>query len=298
MTQRSRGFLCLIAVILISLSFSGCGKKQEMKGIRLKLDLIPPSITDFLYVKMNYEFAVSPEFKGLSDDFKIYVHFWRPKANEMLMGDDHSPELPFSQWKAGETIRYSRVIFIPKFLDEADLDFEGLEKVNLSVGFHNPTVKDSKVELFHQVLDVQAASLNAPEMVYEEGWFQPETNLSVPNPANQNWRWTTQKAVCTMENPKTDSLLEIRGGVNKEKAPDQKVIIKINEQVLEEFIPETSEFAKKYILSKDMLGNGDELKLFIETDKTFIPKQSDPASTDDRELGVQVFFLYFRENFK
>ena len=77
-----------------------------------------------------------------------------------------------------------------------------------------------------------------------------------------------------------------------------KIIIKINEKVLEEFIPETSKFSKEYIVAPETMGNEDEFRLIIETDKTFVPSALDPSVKDDRVLGIQIFFLYFRENVK
>ena len=53
-------------------------------------------------------------------------------------------------------------------------------------------------------------------------------------------------------------------------------------------------FEKSYDVKKEMLGEGDEFYLTIATDKVFIPAQIIPDSTDERELGLQVSFLYFR----
>jgi hypothetical protein len=92
--------------------------------------------------------------------------------------------------------------------------------------------------------------------------------------------------------------LIIRGGVDKSIFADQKVIFKINDKILEEFIPGTAKFSRKYIISPEMIGTGDEFKLIIETDKTFIPSEMNKDVKDDRELGIQIFFLYFRENIK
>jgi hypothetical protein len=276
---------------------SSCGTTPEFKGVDLKLEILPDTVTDFLYVKMNYEFDVKDEFPGLDDDYRIFVHFWRLKTKDMLLGDDHSPEKPFSQWKTGDSVKYSRVVFIPEFLDEFDIDFEGYEEIRLTIGLYNPAQeKETKAILYQKVLNVESASLNAPELVYDEGWNQPEHDPKIKNPKEQSWRWTKKAAVCIVQNPRKESLLIIRGGVDKSKIADQKVIFKINDQVLEEFIPETAKFAKEYVIAPEKMGSEDEFKLTIETDKTFIPSELDEKINDDRELGVQIFFFYFREN--
>lgn len=297
MTLRSLRVFTLIP--LMFLFMSSCSNTSSLKGVDLKLKISPDTVTDFLYAKMNYEFDVKDGFAGLDDDYRIFVHFWRLKTKEMLLQDDHTPEKPFSQWKPGDSIKYSREVFIPEFLDEFDIDFEGYEEVRLTIGLYKPTQeKGPKFILYQKVLNVESASLNAPELVYDEGWNQPEQDPKIENPNEQSWRWTKKTAVCIVQNPRKESLLIIRGGVDKAKIPDQKVIFKINDQVLDEFIPETAKFEKKYIIAPEKMGSGDEFKLIIETDKTFIPSELDAKANDDRELGVQIFFLYFRENTK
>ena len=298
MKLRNLSVFILIPLLFMFTSF--CGKTSGYKGVELNMKIVPETITDFLYVKMNYEFTVTSEFQGLDDDYLIFVHFWRIKTKEMLLGDDHKPEKPFSQWKANDTISYSRMVFIPEFLDEFDVDFEGYEEVRLTIGIYKPNKngEDKKYTLFEKVLNIESASLNAPELVYDEGWNQQEHDPKIENQEQQSWRWTKKKAVCIVQNPKKESLLIIRGGADKAIFQDQKVIFKINDQVLDEFIPESAKFSKEYIITPAMMGTEEEFKLIIETDKVFIPSELNPNVNDDRELGVQIFFLYFRENTK
>ena len=295
--MKLRSLRVLILIPLLFLLMPSCGGRPALKGVDLKLEILPDTVTDFLYAKMNYAFDVKEGFAGLDDDYRIFVHFWRSKTKEMLLQDDHIPGKPFSQWKIGEPVKYSRVVFIPAFLDEFDVDFEGYEEIRLTVGLYKPTSeKETKFILYQKVLNVESASLNAPELVYDEGWNQPEHDPKIPNPNEQSWRWTKKTAVCIVQNPRKESLLIIRGGVDKSKIADQKIIFKINDQVLEEFIPESSKFAKEYVITPEKLGSEDEFKLVIETDKTFIPSELDANANDDRELGIQIYFLYFREN--
>jgi hypothetical protein len=297
--MKLRNFTIFSLILLLSL-FGSCSKKSDNKGVQLNLEISPDTVTDFLYAKMNYQFKFTDEFPGLDDEYRVFVHFWRIKTKEMLLQDDHTPETPISKWKNGGSLSYSRVVFIPQFLDEFDIDFEGYEEVKLTAGLYKPSEEDSKIILFQEVLNVQAASLNAPEKVYSEGWHQPETDLKIKNPEEQTWRWTAKRAVCIIENPRKEALLIIRGGVDKTIFTDQEVIFKINDNVLEKFIPASAKFSKKYTISPAMMGEEDEFKLIVETDKSFIPSEQfkDKGVKDDRELGVQVFFLYFRENIK
>ena len=99
---------------------------------------------------------------------------------------------------------------------------------------------------------------------------------------------------CVIDNPRRDALLVIKGGVNKEIVPNQKVIFKINDLVIDEFVPDETVFEKSYTLKKEVLGDKDEFYLVITTDQTFVPAKLYPQSKDERELGVQVTFIYFR----
>jgi hypothetical protein len=290
----------LSILILALLLLTSCNKNSGNKGIELDMTILPKTITDSLYVKMSYKFNFTEKFSPsqLSDDYKVFVHFWRTKNKEMLLQDDHTPVKKISQWKVGDSLDYSRVVYIPQFLDEFDIDFEGHEDVKLTIGLYKPSNEENKIVLYQEVLTVHAATYNAPEIVYDEGWNQPEANPKLADEEARTWRWTKKKAVCIIENPRKESLLIIKGGVDKSIFSDQSVIFQINGTVLEKFIPETARFSKRYVISPEMVGNEDEFRLTIETDKTFIPSALNKEVNDDRELGVQVFFLYFREHVK
>jgi hypothetical protein len=46
------------------------------------------------------------------------------------------------------------------------------------------------------------------------------------------------------------------------------------------------------------MGQNADFQLQLETDKTFIPSKLNPSVSDSRELGIQVYFLYFRDPIK
>jgi len=288
----------LVVVFSILLLTAFCSKKIDRKGLDLKMALSPETITDSLYLKMDYEFKTAGDFKKLGDDYSIFVHFWRVNSKEMLLQDDHKPLKKISDWAANESIKYSRVLFIPQFLNEFDVDFEGYEELRLTIGLYNPKIQGKPIVLFEKKINIQPASINAPEIVYDEGWNEIETNVNAEDQFGKSWRWTTAKSVCIIENPKKECTLIIKGGVNKSALQDQKLIVKINEAVLDEFIPDDVNFSKEYTVTPQMMGGNDEFSLKIETDKVFVPANIFPNSKDNRELGAQIFFIYFREKLK
>jgi hypothetical protein len=287
-----------IALLPIILLTGFCGKKMDRRGIDLTLKLSPETITDSLFLKMDYEFKTSAAFKKLAGDYSVFVHFWRVSSKEMLLVDDHLPAKNTSAWSANDDIKYSRTLFIPQFLNEFDVDFEGYEELKLTVGLYNPKTKEKPILLFEKKINIQPASINAPEIVYDEGWNEIETDVNAKDPFAKSWRWTTAKSVCIIENPKKESTLIIKGGVNKTAFQDQKLIFKINDTVLDEFIPAEDNFSKEYTVTPEMMGPADEFSLKIETDRVFVPAKVFPNSKDNRELGAQIFFIYFREKLK
>jgi len=288
----------VIAFLPILLLTSFCGKKIDRKGVDLALRLTPDTVTDSLFLKLDYEFKTAADFKKLGGDYMVFVHFWRVNSKEMLLQDDHAPVKATSAWAANETIKYSRTVFIPQFLNEFDVDFEGYEELKLTVGLYNPKTQEKPIVLFEKKINIQPASINAPEIVYDEGWNEIETDVNAKDPFAKSWRWTTAKSVCIIENPKKECTLIIKGGVNKGAFQDQKLTFKINDAVLDEFIPDDLSFSREYTVTPQMMGTADEFSLKIEADKVFVPAKLFPNNKDNRELGAQIFFIYFREKVK
>jgi len=293
--MKSKLLLALLPIMLLT---SFCGKKADRRGIDLTMTLSPETVTDSLFFKMDYEFKTSPAFKKLAKDYSVFVHFWRVNSKEMLLQDDHRPLKNTSAWTANDSVRYSRVIFIPQFLNEFDVDFEGYEEMKLTVGLYNPKAQEKPIILFEKKINIQPASINAPEIVYDEGWNEIETDVNAKDPFGKSWRWTTAKSVCIIENPKKECTLMIKGGVNKGVFQDQKLTFKINDALLDEFIPEEDNYSREYTVTPQMMGDADEFSLKFESDKVFFPDKVFPNSKDNRELGTQIFFIYFREKLK
>ena len=285
-----KGLVVSWVLILLIVVF-GCQKKTEVKGVHLKINFSEEQLTDNLITDMQYTWTTDESFTKFTQDYNIYVHFWH--GDNLLFQDDHFPPVPTSQWEAGKEYVYSRRIYIPSFIDEFDPEFKGEETLKLSIGFYSPYDRtgESMQEVYSQKLKVTPPPLDTPEIIYEEGWYDLEED---PQFYLKQWRGTAKEARCIIDNPHRDALLVIRGGVNMEAAPGQKVIFKINDMVLDEFVPEESYFERSYNIKKEMLGDKDEFILTIQTDKTFIPAKVIPNSKDERELGLQISFIYFR----
>lgn len=278
-------------IMMTALAIFSCKKSAVIKGLELKVTFSEEKLSDNLVTDIHYKWSTSSEFVQLSQDFNVFVHFWH--KNNLLFQDDHTPAPSVTQWEPEKEYTYTRRIYIPTFIDEFDPNFKGEEALRLSAGFFSPYDRtgESKQEILDEKLKVFPPPLDTPEVIYEEGWYDLEIN---PDAYLKQWRWTAQKARCIIDNPHRDALLIIKGGINPEAVPGQKIILKINDLTLDEFIPEESVFEKSYNIKKEMLGDQEEFYLTIEADKTFVPARIFSDSPDERELGLQVSFIYFR----
>ncbi len=280
----------MLVFVLMCISY-GCKEKTQVKGIELNVTFAEEQLSDHLITDMMLGWKTGPEFQKMNQDLQVFVHFWH--EGNLLFQEDYFPEPPTSQWEPEQEFMRSQRIYIPQFIDEFDPDFKGEETLRLVVGFFSPYDRSGKSEqkVLEKKLTVVPPPLDTPEIIYEEGWYNLEINTDA---FLKQWQWTAKEARCIIDNPHRDALLVIKGGVNLEVLDDQKVTFKINELVLDEFIPEESHFEKSYNVKKEMLGEGEEFYLSIVTDKVFVPAEVMPNSADQRELGVQVSFIYFR----
>lgn len=286
-----RKILIVLFVVTVSLAIMNCQKKAQVEGVSLEVSFSEETLTDNLITEMHYKWKTDTEFAGITGNLNVFVHFWH-KEN-MLFQDDHLPEVSTSNWGSGSEYAYTRRIYIPSFIDEFDPQFKGTEELKLAIGLYSPYDRTgkSKRDILIKKLKISLPPLDTPEIIYEDGWYDEEIN---PESFLKRWRWTAKEARCIIDNPHRDALLVIKGGVNLEALDDQKVIFKINDLVLDEFIPEESSFEKSYPIKKEIVGDEDEFYLVIGTNKVFVPKKIYPGSKDERVLGIQVSFIYFR----
>ena len=283
--------ISLSLIFMLALISMQCKKKAEIEGVFLDVTFSAENLSDYLITDMTFTWKTTEDFVKMTEDMNIFVHFWH--NNNLLLQDDHMPEVLTSQWEMGKEYSYTRRIFIPTFIDEFDPDFTGEETLKLSVGMVSPYDRSgkSKKEVLEKKLKITPPPLDTPEIIYEEGWYDLEEN---PEAYLKRWRWTAKEARCIIDNPKRDALLVIRGGVNLEALEDQEVSFRINDLIIDGFKPDQSEFERTYNIKKEMLGEGDEFTLTIATDKVFVPAQLVADSLDERELGLQISFIYFR----
>ncbi len=241
-------------------------------------------------LEMTYRFVVAPNAR-FDEDYRIMVHVV-DTDEEMLWADDHNPPTPTREWKPGQTIEYTRTIFVPVY------PYVG--ESTIQVGLYSLTTQKRLTLTGEDVgqhaykvarLQLQPQTENLPS-VFKDGWHPAE--VAEHNPAVQ-WQWTKKDATLAFRNPKKDAVfyfdVDNPGSVLREP---QHVQVLLNGTPLQDLTLEPGkEQLQRIKLTADRLGTGDSAELRIIVDKTYVPALMAAAnSKDPRELGVRVFHAF------
>jgi hypothetical protein len=240
-------------------------------------------------IDITYRFVVAND-AHFAEDYRVMVHVV-DADDELIFAFDHNPPKPTSQWKPGETIEYTRTVFIPiyPYVGEA----------SIQVGLHS-TVNQKRLPLAGEDVGQHAYKVARIQLqpqtenvfsVFKDGWHRPEF---AEHNATVEWQWTKKVATITFKNPKKDSVfyfdVDNPGSVFNEP---QQVRITMGGQVVDEFTlqPKQPEL-RKIPLKAAQLGDGDVSELVVSVDKTYVPAVLMSSSKDPRELGVRVFHAF------
>jgi hypothetical protein len=276
----------VLCVALLPLMSVACGQKGDAEpavatpSVTLNKDRVPIDSV----VTITYKFVVAPN-ATFDKDYWVFMHVL-DRDGEQMWTDDHQPPTPTSQWKPGQTIEYSRTVFVPNYpyIGEANIR---LGLYDLSSGrrlvLNAPEV--SRHEYLAGKFQILASSENI-FLIYKDGWHPAEVDSK--NPQVQ-WTWTKKTATISFKNPKKDSTLYLQydGRVDLFNPP-QQVTLSIGGQTVATFAADTK--APKLLtfpITAAQLGTNDMVDLVIDVDKTFRPGPPDP-----RELGIRVFHVY------
>jgi hypothetical protein len=291
-TVRSRIPACGVAFAAM-VAVAACGGRQEteppvakpeFEATRTRIPLGSP-------VDVRYRFTIPAGAQPIDENHKVFVHFLDSNG-ELMWTDDHEPELPTSRWTPGETVEYTRTMFIPIY------PYVGETTVRL--GLYSPeSGRRLRLEGSHggqRAYDVgQIELLPQSEnvfLIYKEGWHPAEVardNVAV------EWQWTRKEAVIAFRNPKRDATfyLHLDGRSDLFDQP-QQVQVSIGDQIIDTFeVPAREPVLRKAPIAAAQFGAGDMVDLKLTVDKTFVPATLPAAaSSDPRELGVRVFHAF------
>jgi len=274
------------ALMLVAVSVAGCRQKEpDMPAVatptvtfsRDRVALGSP-------VKVTYRFQVAAN-ATFDRDYWVFVHVLNPQG-EALWNDDHLPATPTTQWKPGQTVEYTRTVFVPNYpyIGEANVRIglysqaDGKRLVLAAPEASRREYTVAKVELLPQSENVF--------LIYKDGWHPAEVDAANPN---SEWQWTQKRAAFSFRNPKKDVNFYLEYDARTDLfTPPQQATIKVGDAVLTTFTVDSRERKLLVIpIAAAQLGSGDMVEMAIELDKTFKPGGADP-----RELGFRVYHTF------
>jgi hypothetical protein len=283
-----------LAVVVIAQLASGavaCRKKEApappvaTPSVKLSHDRAPLGSP----IDITYKFVVANDAR-FAEDYRVMVHVV-DADDELIFAFDHNPPIPTTQWKPGQTVEYTRTVFIPiyPYVGEA----------SIHVGLHStgnqkrlPMAGDDAGQRAYKVGKIQLQPQTENVFtVFKEGWHPAEV---AEHNATVEWQWTKKEATLSFKNPKKDALfyleLDNPGSVFNEA---QRVRISLGGQPIDEFTlkPKEPEL-RKIALKAAQLGTADVAEIMISVDKTYVPAVVNSSSKDPRELGVRVFHAF------
>lgn len=241
-------------------------------------------------IEITYKFVVANDAK-FAEDYRVFVHVV-DADEERMWDDDHNPPTPTTQWKPGQTLEYTRTIFVPIF------PYVG--EATIQVGLHS--LKDQR-RLAMTGEDVGQRAYKVARLqllpqtenlftVFREGWHPAE--VAKVN-ATVEWQWTKKEATLAFKNPKKDAALYLEvDSPDAELHGEQQVRVMLGGQAVDQFtLKPTERLLRRVRLPAAGIGNGEMGELQIVVDKTFTPAQvSGGSSKDPRELGIRVFHAF------
>jgi hypothetical protein len=239
---------------------------------------------------ITYKFVVASD-AHFAENFRVMSHVVDADG-QMMWEDDHDPPVPTTQWKPGQTVEYTRTVFVRvyPYVGEAAIEV-GL--YSTSTQKRQPLAGDDVGQRAYKVarLQLQPQTENIFTL-FKDGWHPAET---AAHNTGVDWQWTKRDATLSFKNPKKDAVFYFDVDSPDSVPHDaQQVQVSLNDQPIADLTLKPKDHVLKRIpLTAAQLGTGEMAELRISVDKTFVPALV-PASNskDPRELGVRVFHAF------
>ena len=282
---------CVLAALAVTLA--GCGEPEDTAPPvgNLEVSLNRAKVALGSPVEVTYKFTVAPNAPSLGPR-RVFAHFL-DADDELMWTDDHDPPTPSTEWKPGQTIEYTRSMFIPSY------PYIGAAKV--VAGVYTPgsnerlkLSNEDRGDRSYKVVDFELLPQTENIFViYKDGWHPAE--VVAEGAGRTEWQWTKKEATIAFRNPKRDVVLVLQLD-NPASGPNaaQQVAVQIGDQVITT-IPLNSAPAQvlKYPVTAGQLGTSDMVEIKFTADKTFVPAlEASMKSGDPRELGVRFFHVF------
>ena len=293
--ESVRGLVTACVLTALAVTAAACGEKEdttppvgsiEVSLSRAKVALGSP-------VEVTYKFTVASNAPNLGQR-RVFVHFL-DADEELMWTDDHDPPTPSAEWKPGQTVEYTRSMFIPSY------PYVGAAKIvagmytpgsNERLKFSNADRGDRSYKVADFELLPQTENIF---VIFKDGWHPAE--VITEGSGRTEWQWTKKESTIAFRNPKRDVVLVLQVD-NPAAGPNaaQQVMVNIGDQLLTT-IPLSAAAAPvlKFPVTAAQLGTGDMVEMKFTADKTFVPAlESSMKSSDPRELGARFFHVFIQ----
>lgn len=285
MARRVSVLACTAGVAVLALSIS-CGRKSEKQSpvatpsLTLNHDKVPIGSP----VRLTYKFVVAPDAR-IGKDYWVFVHVLDP-TGEQLWTEDHLPSPATSTWKPGQTIEYTRTVFVPNYpyIGEASVRLGLYDRPTgnrLTLNAHEVSRKEYLVTKFQ--LQPQSENIF---LIYKDGWHPAE--VATDNAASE-WQWTKKTATISFRNPKKDLTFYLEWDARPDLfTPPQQITLTLGGQAIGTFTGSSRDRKMAtFPITSAQLGAGEMAELVINVDRTF-----SPGGGDTRELGIRIFHAF------
>lgn len=284
---------CVLAALAVMVT--GCGKAEDTTPPvgTIQVSLSRSKVALGSPIEVTYRFTVAQGAPNLGAR-RVFVHFL-DADEELMWTDDHEPPTPTSDWKPGQTIEYTRSMFIPSY------PYVGAAKV--AAGMYSPAnnerlkfSNDDRGDRSYKVVDFELLPQTENIFViFKDGWHPAE--VVTEGAGRTEWQWAKKDATIAFRNPKRDVTLVLQVD-NPASGPNsaQQVTVQIGDQVITTIpLSATASPVLKFPITAAQLGTGEMVEMKFTADKTFVPAlESSMKSGDPRELGARFFHVFIQ----
>lgn len=282
----------LAAMVLVPAWACGSGDGEPRVSALPRVEM-PESIADGEPIEVRYVWEPGADFQAPAHDYKVFVHLLDAQG-QILLQDDHYPAEPTSQWKSGEPLEYIRWLYLPRV---------EVEQIRVVAGLYGED--GARVLMGTEQDSVDAAPLGSIAVrvddmsgvpVWMDGWHSQERvdDAAATGSVFDSWYWSEGGARVVFTNPRRGAVLHLRAhSPFVELNAPQTVILRVGEQEIWRHEVNTADaYLERIDIPADLMGDADWVEVALEVSPVWAPRDSDPESTDDRQLGLQVFDLY------
>ena len=157
-------------------------------------------------IDITYKFVVANDAQ-FTEDLRVMVHVV-DADEELIFAFDHNPPVPTTQWKPGQTIEYTKTVFVPiyPYVGEATIQVgPALDRPRRS-GSRSPATTRASAPTRSR----RCSCSRRPRTSSRSSRTAGTPGKIAEHNATVEWQWTKKDATLSFKNPKKDSVFYLR----------------------------------------------------------------------------------------